>query len=499
MKIVALLISAVFIFAPRAAAQHTPPPALPDTPNGRAVARYLEAFNSGDEEKMRAFFLANVSAAALAERPVEARLGVYRQMRGNMGGIELHKILDASDARIETLARTRHGEWFNIGFIFEPGQTGKLAGLSVRDADAPAEARAEARAASADAATSVPATLSEPEALSQVEKMLDEALKSDSFSGVVLVAKNGTPVYRKAVGLASVEYGVAARADMKFNLGSINKIFTQVAVGQLVEQGKLSFDDPVGKHLPDYPNKQAAERVTIRQLLTMRSGIGDFFGERFDRAPKDRFRSVKDFLPLFAAEPLRFEPGTREEYSNGGYIVLGAIIERVTGQSYYDYVREHVFKPAGMNDTDSYETDAGVRDLASGYTREGASMGRRVNNVYTRPAKGSPAGGGYSTADDLLRFANALAAGKLLGPAYTRWVVSGEEPKGAGAAQTVALPVREGGRGVAGGAPGINAVLLMNFQTGYTVVVMSNYDPPSAEGLAKGIRDLLKRVAAGKV
>lgn len=480
------LLTAVVIFAAQIAAQSQTPATLPDTPAGRAVARYVEAFNTGDEQKMRAFFLEHVAAQSLARRPVEARLEVYRQMREQMGGLEVHSVTEATDARVATLMRTKRGEWFKFAFTFEGG---KLLGFSVEDTDAPAEG-----AQGGGAAANLPAALTEAEALAHVERMVDEASKADEFSGVVLVAKNGSPVLRKAVGMASVEFAAPNRMETRFNLGSINKIFTQTAVAQLAERGKLSFDDTIAKHLPDYPNRQAAEKVTIRHLLTMRSGVGDFFGPKFDATPKDRLRSVKDFLPLFAAEPLRFEPGTREEYSNGGYIVLGAIIEKVTGQSYYDYVREHVFKPAGMNDTDSYEQDAGVRDIASGYTREGAGGRGRVNNVYTRPAKGSPAGGGYSTAEDMLKFANALSSGKLVGPAYTRYLASGEEPKAG--AQTVALPLREGGRGVAGGAPGINAVLLMNFETGYTTVVMSNYDPPSANRVATRVRDILRRVAA---
>ncbi|HYN85869.1 MAG TPA: serine hydrolase [Pyrinomonadaceae bacterium] len=474
------------VFAAHIAARGQQPAALPDTPAGRTVARYVEAFNTGDEQRMRAFFLEHVAADSLARRPVEARLEVYRQMRDQTGGLELHGVTGATDTRVATLMRTKRGGWLRFEFVFE--QQGKLVGLSVEDAESPSPGAQGGAAAP-------PATLTEAEALAEVERLVEEASKADEFSGVVLVAKNGSPVLRKAVGLASVEFGAPNRLETKFNLGSINKIFTQTAIAQLAERGKLSFDDTIAKHLPDYPNRQAAEKVTIRHLLTMRSGVGDFFGPKFDATPKDRLRSVKDFLPLFAAEPLRFEPGSREEYSNGGYIVLGAIVERITGRSYYDYVREHIFAPAGMNNTDSYETDAGVRDVASGYTREGAGSKNRVNNIYTRPAKGSPAGGGYSTAEDLLKFANALSSGKLLGPAYTRYVASGEEPK-AGGAQTVALPLREGGRGVAGGAPGINAALLMNFETGYTTVVMSNYDPPSATRVATRVRDILRRVSA---
>ena len=160
--------------------------------------------------------------------------------------------------------------------------------------------------------------------------------------------KDDKPIFEKAYGLANKETNTPNKTDTKFNLGSINKIFTRIAIGQLVQQGKISFDDKLGKYLPDYPNKDAAEKVTIRHLVTMKSGIGDFFGDKFTAMPKDKLRKNSDFIPLFADKPLAFEPGTNEQYSNGGYILLGAIIEKVSGKSYYDYVRENIFKPAGM-------------------------------------------------------------------------------------------------------------------------------------------------------
>jgi CubicO group peptidase (beta-lactamase class C family) len=263
------------------------------------------------------------------------------------------------------------------------------------------------------------------------------------------------------------------RLDTKFNLGSINKIFTQIAIQQLVEQSKLSLDDTLGKHLPDYPNKQAAEKVTIKHLLNMQSGIGDFFGPKYEATPKNRIRSIKDYLPLFADQPLLFEPGSDRRYSNGGYVVLGAIIERITGQSYYDYVREHIFKPAGMNDTDSYEVEAVVPNLATGYIRN--ESGARISNVYTKPARGSSAGGGYSTAEDLLKFSLALQVGKLLQANNANRMLGG-------------------GLGVAGGAPGIAAELEIDRASGYTIIVLSNYDQPSAADLSKQIRQWITEI-----
>jgi len=182
---------------------------------------------------------------------------------------------------------------------------------------------------------------------------------------------------------------------------------------------------------------------------------------------------------------MQFVHVAKQQYVSGVYIVLGAIIEKVSGQDYYDYVREHIFKVAGMNNTDWYEADVMTPNLASGYTREGMAdraKGLRKNNFYTRPAKGSPAGGGYSTADDLLKYAAALRDGRLSLPNFRQ--PASPDQKGS------SDPKRPhfAGLGIAGGAPGINAVLEANEASGYTVVVMSNYDPPSAERVAKQIR-----------
>jgi CubicO group peptidase (beta-lactamase class C family) len=254
-----------------------------------------------------------------------------------------------------------------------------------------------------------------------------------------------------------------------------------MAIGQLADSGKVSFDDPIGKYLPDYPNRQAAEKVTVKQLLTMSSGIGDFFGKKYEVAAKDELRDLKDFLPLFAGEPLAFEPGTKRHYSNGGYIVLGLIVEKASGENYFDYVRDHIFKVAGMDNTGHYEADGVVSNLANGYSyRLAPGSGPRRNNIFSRPLRGSSAGGGYSTVEDLLKFANALDSKKLAIPAS----LSANVPDipGGGLATGV---------GAAGGAPGLNAEFDTKVAGGYTIVVMSNYDPPAAEKVGKQIRSWL--------
>lgn len=474
---------------------------LPDTPQGRLVAAYVKAFNSGDENAMREFIANNVAPSALQQRPLDARLEVYREMRGNMGTMDVKRVMAARDSEVVVLVQTKPGEWRELTFLLEPASPHKLMGIRVQEAEPPPSAGPSSASHSTavhssgniDKATppATPSPMTEAEMVDTLDKYLAQTAGADEFSGTVLVAKKDSVVFQKAYGLASKEYNVPNRVDTKFNLGSINKTFTQVAIGQLVEQGKLSFDDKLGKYLPDYPNHDAAEKVTIRQLLDMRSGIGDFFGPEFEAMPKDRLRRLKDFLPFFAGSPLQFEPGTKQQYSNGGYIVLGAIIEKLSGQDYYDYVREHIFKVAGMNNTDWYETDVMTTNLAGGYTREGMAdraRGIRKNNIYTRPAKGNSAGGGYSTAEDLLKYVAALRDGRLHLARFRQPAATDQQ------AASNQNATRFAGLGIAGGAPGINAVLEANETNAYTVVVMSNYDPPSAETVARQIRGWISRI-----
>ena len=315
--------------------------------------------------------------------------------------------------------------------------------------------------------------------LAAAEEFAGNLAREDKFSGTLLIAQNGEPVLTKSYGFADKQARTPNKAGTIYNLGSINKIFTVIAVGMLADEGKISLDDTVGKHLPDYPNKQAANKVTITQLLSMSSGIGDFFGPEYDATPKSKINSISAYLPLFASKPLEFEPGTDRRYSNGGFILLGAIIEKVSGMSYYDFVKKRIFEKCAMKDTDSYPRDLRIDNLAKGYTRpEGAKDW--TENLESLPGKGSSAGGGYSTARDLLNFVNALDTGKLKVPE------SLQKAKGVMIAQMISE-----GLGIAGGAPGINAVVESRLPGGYTLIVLSNYDPPSAIEVSRHVRGLL--------
>jgi CubicO group peptidase (beta-lactamase class C family) len=339
----------------------------------------------------------------------------------------------------------------------------------------------------------------------ELSAYLEQASAGDAFSGAVLVAKNGQPIFKQAYGMANKSNNTLNNLDTKFDLGSMNKMFTAVAIAQLVERGKLSFTDTIAKLLPDYPNKAVAEKVTVHQLLTHTSGMGSYFNRKF-QANQNNLKTVADYLPLFVDEPLAFEPGAKWQYSNSGFVVLGLIIEKLSGQSYYDYVKEHIFKPAGMVNTDSYESDKDTPNLAIGYMNMGENGGPdpsapRRPNVPMRAYKGSPAGGGYSTVDDMLKFSVALQNHKLLSQEYTDIVTSGKVDMGRPGmryAYGFGEEMSNGRRliGHNGGGPGTGVNVDIFTESGYTAVILGNYDPPAMVPVVKKIRDLLPTATA---
>jgi CubicO group peptidase (beta-lactamase class C family) len=263
-----------------------------------------------------------------------------------------------------------------------------------------------------------------------------------------MLGRNGKPVYQRAVGFADREAKRRNEAETRFNLGSINKEFTATAIRQLAADGRIALDSPLVRAWPDYPNAEVARKVTVRQLLDHRSGVG---GNIFAAPPggsRNHIRHNNDFLQLFVHEPLEFAPGTSQRYSNAGYVILGMLVERLSGEDYYDYVQRHIYDPAGMTATAHTPLAQSTAGTAVGYTRGALDAPPDAPlrpNTALLPGRGSAAGGGYSTAGDLLRFVQALREGRI---------------------EAGSLP----GIGIAGGAPGLNAALDGDLPGGYDLV-----------------------------
>jgi CubicO group peptidase (beta-lactamase class C family) len=323
-----------------------------------------------------------------------------------------------------------------------------------------------------------------PNEIESLEAVLRRMTAADEFSGAVLIAKNGDVLFGKAYGLADRERHTPNTIDTRFRIGSMNKMFTAVATLQLVDRGKLELSAPVGEYLTDYPNKDVARKVTIHHLLTHTGGTGDIFGPDF-AAHRDDLRTLSDYVELYGERGLEFEPGSRWAYSNYGFILLGAVIEKVTGQTYYDYVHDHVYEPAAMTATGSLAEDQAVPERSIGYTKPPGTT-EWVPNTDTLPYRGTSAGGGYSTVEDLAGFADALMDHKLLRPESTRRLITGKVEAALGERYAYGFVDRrdQNGRGSVGhpgGAPGMNGDLKIYPKSGYVVAVLANIDPPAVD------------------
>jgi CubicO group peptidase (beta-lactamase class C family) len=338
-------------------------------------------------------------------------------------------------------------------------------------------------------------------------RLVDEAAADGSFSGVVLVARHGEVKFSAAVGLADRELGRANELATRFNIGGVQRLVTRAAIARLLQDGRLRLDERLSEVLPGdrspllelgdveaapeklsaaYPNREFARRVTVRQLVEQSSGLTDYLGPRFFADPR-AVDTLADYLRLFTDRPLAFEPGTAKNPSMASYIVLGRVIEARTGLTYDRAVEELVYRPAGMTATRLDPVVPGAADRAVGYTsthftlnggtaaRAAASVTSTLSpNTDLLPGRGSPAGGGYSSALDLLQLAEALRRHRILDPVWTDWVLDGF---------AVVSGEPSFGAAIEGGSPGLNAVLRLE-SDGTTLVVLANLDPPAATHLA---------------
>ena len=328
---------------------------------------------------------------------------------------------------------------------------------------------------------------------------VEAATQAGEFSGAVLVVRDGSTLFEGGYGLADRERGLPNTPLTQFRVGSMNKMMTAVAVLQLVQAGTLRLDVPLGTYLRDYPNAELASTVTPHHLLTHTGGTGDIFGAEF-MANRLELRTTSDYLRLYGARGLQFAPGAQFVYSNYGFVLLGALIEQVSGTSYYEHVASRVLAPAGMVATGFAPEDSLVPGRSVGYTRQVVS-GALVSNTPTLPYRGTPAGGGYSTVADFARFAAAIQQRRLLDSATTTLLLTGKVAVSEGVQYAYGFFDRVvGGRrfvGHTGGAPGMSGVLEFEPNGGYVVVVLSNFDSPAATQIAAFILNGLPATTAG--
>ena len=464
----ALIVLALVVIPARGTAYVQAQGSPPETAAMHRTSELVRLIDAGGPARAQSYLETNAAASLWERQTKEASLRMLAELSDRTRGLVFHSAVASTPTELTALFRAKLTE--------------DLVGLRIRVEPEPPHRILEATTvtlprAQIENAEAARHTRTDAEIVRELDAFLQRLSDADVFSGAVLLAKDGKPLFQKAYGDASKDFGVPNRTDTPFNLGSMNKMFTAVAIAQLAERGQISLDDPLSNYLPDFPTPEAAAQIRIRHLLNHASGMGNYFNRRFMKSSRARYRTVDDMLELIRGDTLLFAPGTRREYSNAGFLVLGRVIEKVSGKSYSDYVRENIYEPAGMSQTGEPDLDRVNPNLAVGYHKEYGAGGIRFrNNLFDHVIRGGPAGGGYSTLADMLRFAEALQANRLVGRPWVEQLLS-PKPELNSPRYGFGFSIDPDRRiaGHTGGYFGIGANLDMFLDQGYTAVILSNY------------------------
>ncbi len=330
---------------------------------------------------------------------------------------------------------------------------------------------------------------------SRLRAHCEELARAGDLSGAVLLVENGRPLFRAAFGLADRERNLANTPETHFNLASVGKMFTSLSIMRFVESGRIALDDKLGKHWPDYPNPAVAQSVTLAQLLTHMAGIGNHYRVTAAKLPPTATQT--QIVHTFAAKAPDAVPGAAFSYSNDGFIILGALIERLSGMPYADHCHATIFAPLGMNGTGFVVPRGRPAGFARAYARDLKRPGVWRDATETDGLAPVAAGGCYSTVDDMQRFADAIGRGRLLKPELTRAWLQGRIAFRSGRYGYGTMEESLGAQRIVGhngGHYGIAAELMMFEGRGLTCVILMNGEVETFYDLS----NWMKREAAGE-
>ena len=320
--------------------------------------------------------------------------------------------------------------------------------------------------------------------LARIEQVVQSFVRDKQFMGAVLVARGNDVLLDKGYGFANLEWDIPDSPKTKFRLGSITKQFTAASILLLEERGKLNVDDPVKKYMPDAP--AAWDKITIFNLLTHTSGIPSFTSFPDYRKLEPFAATPEELVTRFRDKPLDFQPGEKWDYSNSGYVLLGYLIEKISGESYAQFVQDNIFKPLGMVDSGYDSNSAVIEDRASGYAPRENGF---VNAGYIDMTIPLSAGGLYSTTEDLLRWEQGLFGGKLLSPASLKKMTT---PFKNDYAFGLVVHSVNGHREIShgGGIEGFNTALAYYPDEKLTVVVLGNVNGSAPQEIATDLHTI---------
>ena len=454
---------------------------VPDTPIGKIGSALIRHVNNDTPEQMRVWAPTILSPAIDKNGATDFVNGLVSAVRES-GGVSLTDVHTQQGMLVLTVKVHRGGQLVLFVLAADPAQPSKLGHAELFPMDDPAIYADWPKGAVPHA-----------EMKRLIHTTLDKLVHTNDFSGCVTVADGGETIFDECRGLAERGFGVLIDHQTKFRVASISKMFTAVAIGQLVQAGKLSWDSTLAELVPEYPDHNIAKKITVWELLHHTSGLGDILvPELF--AHRENFINPVDYLGLISRQPILSAPGKDFNYSNAGYVLLGRIIENVSGEGYFNYIQRHVFAPAGMRSSGFETLDDVTPKLAVGYFHDSPFSTQWKVNWMKIPIKGGPAGNSYSSNADLLRFAEALRGGKLLKQVTLAKMFKDPIPMGPGAIEAGFGERLSNGRhirGHQGGIEGETTDLAMIWETQGAVALTSNEGQNQTWLLAEHIADLL--------
>ena len=348
---------------------------LPEGKIGARIRSLIDTINSADPDRILRFLDEECTSEFRGMVPKDDHVATVLGFLRDTGGIEFTSVRTYTPERpgaTVVIVKDRNLEsWWGLAVQFGEAPGFLVTGLEINRARPPAGPPEP--------------PLTEKEALDQIRTLTAGLIQKVWFSGTLLIARGPNILLTMAGGEADRSFHVPNNIDTKFNLGSMNKMFTATAAARLVEQGGLSFDDPISKYVDEtWLPKEVTDKITVRHLITHTSGLGSYFNEAYDRSSRALFRKLEDYKPLIRDDRPAFPPGERFQYSNTGMFLLGVVIEKATGEDYFDHIRKAIYRPAGMTNSDCYEMDYPVENLAIGYSPDWKSPYRWQNNLFKR-------------------------------------------------------------------------------------------------------------------
>lgn len=359
---------------------------------------FIDAVNSDSDSQRKDIIRHIFSESAQSGTGQNRLLDLVKHMHDNFAPLEFHHSEIAefhgrpgmSDV-LHIYARKKGATmWTDIQFRVDPPPSHKLTSLGFI-------------AEVAEPVYLPNGSIQHKETLAWLDKYIDKLHRDNALYGSITIAIGGTVQYAKHFGFSDADKKKAIDETTLFNLGSGNKMFTALCIAKLAEQGKLKYDDRVTKYLSGFSDMTKADKITIHHMLSHTSGLGEYWAGQNNEAMK-KFTTINEHLSLVYQAGFQFDPGSEYGYCNSNYIVLGAIIEKVTGMDYYEFVDQTIYKPSGMSLSGSFTYGDKTKNLAIPLSRSDKNEWIEAQHG----TRGSAAGGGYSNAHDILLFSKAL-------------------------------------------------------------------------------------------